>query len=729
MREITFQEVGMENYGPYIDPMIHTFTNDTITLMTGPNGIGKTMSLDAIPFTLYGITSKGARGDDVVNNVVGRNCHTWVNFKINEDQYKVNRYQKYTKRGNTVVLNKNGVDIKSGHREVLPEIERLICSSKSFMNTLMFGQKVKDFFTDLVDSDKKEIFRKILMLEKYIDFYKETDGRLKEVKNQIDHLSNQGEVKHGILKDTLEQITMLEALKKKFYQDQTEAIVQFKRDLEDNERLTDNWKKELHNLDRIKVDVEILTKELAKINAELENLDAKYNLLFNDLNTQMSQKKYELQSAADNAEKKIRDIAIKSKEELTSAKEKVVLKLREVTDKYKQELHELDIKKNDLVADNRSNEMRIFEINSNVLEKEFSTCPTCEQDVNDQTRESLMLKVKGHEDVIAKNNKDIISIDEQSSKLKEAHIETERNMNRTIQSSQDSIDKIEQDQQDEYTKINERLTQTFQKVDGVLKQQKENLEEKAKQEKADLLKRQAETDKLKTEAVDYQLKIDEIKTTIKNLENGHSIIEGNIKAEEEKEYDADQLLKYQQREIDLKSEIKQIVNESETLTARINVLGFWKTGFSSAGMPSMLIDESIPFMNQKVTEYLDMLTNGRYIVSFDTLAETKAGEFRDKISVRVLDTHTQANSRVQLSGGQTRIVDIATILTLGELQANMQDMTINILLFDEIFDALDDENIGYVAKVLNKLKVGKSIFIISHQHQDQVEADQTLALS
>ena len=143
----------------------------------------------------------------------------------------------------------------------------------------------------------------------------------------------------------------------------------------------------------------------------------------------------------------------------------------------------------------------------------------------------------------------------------------------------------------------------------------------------------------------------------------------------------------------------------------------------------MLIDESIPFMNKQVSYYLDMLTNGRYVVSFDTLDETKGGKFRDKISVRVLDTHTQANARVQLSGGQTRIIDIATILTLGDLQTNIQDVKINILLFDEIFDALDDENIGYVAKVLNKLKVGKSIFIISHQHQDQVEADQTLSLS
>jgi len=50
----------------------------------------------------------------------------------------------------------------------------------------------------------------------------------------------------------------------------------------------------------------------------------------------------------------------------------------------------------------------------------------------------------------------------------------------------------------------------------------------------------------------------------------------------------------------------------------------------------------------------------------------------------------------------------------------------NILLFDEIFDALDEQNIQYVSKVLSKLKIGKSIYIISHQHQDHLEADNIL---
>jgi exonuclease SbcC len=189
MRNIQFIEVGMKNFGPYIDPMILTFKNDSLTLITGPNGIGKTMALDALSFTLYGATSKGARGDDVVNNVVGRNCHTWVKFKSNNDNYLIDRYHKYTKLGNTVTIIKNDGDpYKKGQKEALPEIERLLCPMKSFMNTLMFGQKIKDFFTDLVDSDKKEIFRKILNLERYTSFYKKADEFLKGMKESLNDL-------------------------------------------------------------------------------------------------------------------------------------------------------------------------------------------------------------------------------------------------------------------------------------------------------------------------------------------------------------------------------------------------------------------------------------------------------------------------------------------------------------------------------------------------------------
>ena len=197
---------------------------------------------------------------------------------------------------------------------------------------------------------------------------------------------------------------------------------------------------------------------------------------------------------------------------------------------------------------------------------------------------------------------------------------------------------------------------------------------------------------------------------------------------EDSEYDMEQINLYDKKVHDLNNELQFLVSSRDNLEDDIGVLEFWKSAYSPTGIPSMLIDEAIPFMNERVAYYLEKLTNGRYIVSFDTLAQTKAGEFRDKISVNVFDTFTRANSRIQLSGGQTRIIDIATILTLGDLQCNIQGTKFNLLIFDEIFDSLDEENIGFVSKVLTQIKEGKSIYLISHRHEEQLEADDVLEL-
>jgi exonuclease SbcC len=222
---------------------------------------------------------------------------------------------------------------------------------------------------------------------------------------------------------------------------------------------------------------------------------------------------------------------------------------------------------------------------------------------------------------------------------------------------------------------------------------------------------------------------DEVIENINSIQNRIAQLENQITFKEEEVYDESQLT-FNKREVaKLTQHILALTKQKDECLQLVESLQFWKAAYSPSGIPSMLIDDSIPFMNERVALYLDKLTNGRYVVSFDTLSATKAGEFRDKISVNVLDTFTRANSRVQLSGGQTRIIDIATILTLGDLQSKVQHIKFNLLIFDEIFDSLDDENIGYVSKVLSKLKLGRSIYLISHRHEDQLEADEVLAMS
>jgi len=206
------------------------------------------------------------------------------------------------------------------------------------------------------------------------------------------------------------------------------------------------------------------------------------------------------------------------------------------------------------------------------------------------------------------------------------------------------------------------------------------------------------------------------------------MLENSVKQKESEVFDVTPLNNYINKARTLIDVMKEIGDERKIMSKDLEVLEFWKVGYSQYGIPAMLIDDSIPFLNERVAYYLDKITNGRYTVSFDTMLETKSGEFRDKISVNVLDNQTKANSRLQLSGGQTRLIDIATILTLNDLQSNVQDVSFNILLFDEIFDSLDDNNIGHVSNVIRSLTKDRFVSIISHRHIDQIEADGNLNL-
>jgi len=727
VREVTFQEAGMKNFGPYIEPMILTFENNKLTLLTGPNGIGKTMSLDSIPFSLYGVTSKKAKGDDVVNNHVGNNCKTWVKFKINNDQYIVTRYHKYSKYGNTVLLNKNGTDIKKGQKEVLPEVERLICSQKAFMNTLMFGQKIKDFFTDLVDSDKKEIFRKIIGLEQYTAYYKEAENSLKKIKEYRNKISNQKEVNIGLLSDTAEQIKLLTNLKEKYYEKKKEDIENLNSSIENNKRLLNNWNNKLESVkDSSGQNTSEIDQQLWKIQSELTNLEKDSLLEVQKLTKQQIEKRGELKEECSKKKTDIINQMTTQIKELHDEDSKIKEELSKLTTTNQDTKYQIDLEIGSLKNSQKSYSERILEIKNNVLDKDLSTCPTCEQDVSEATKEKLIEKINNYDFETKKCQGIIGTLISKKQLISELFEKESKILYDKLTETNLKVKKVKEETENQKTEIDNKLELLLKRVDFLADEEKLKILNNLKNSKKELVEKEEILKNQREEREKIENEIKQINDTIASLKQNIQTLEKQLENKNQEEYDESQLLSYISKNKALKEAVKNVEKEIERIEREIVIYEFWKGAFSSTGIPSMLIDDSIPFMNKKIGEYLDLLTNGRYIVSFDTLAETKAGEFRDKISVHVIDTHTKANSRIQLSGGQTRIVDIATILTLGDLQSSIQNVKFNILLFDEIFDALDHDNANYVSKVLNKLKIGKSIYVISHQHQDQLEPDELL---
>ncbi len=724
MRKITFEKVGMKNFGPYIDPLEFEIKDGILTLITGPNGIGKTMSLDAIPYTLYGITTKGAKGDDVVNNIIEKNCHTWVNFKSDDDNYSVNRYHKHTKYKNTVLLSKNGEPpYKKGQKEVLPEIERLFVPKKLFMNTIMFGQKVKDFFTDLGDTDKKEIFRKVLKLEEYVLYYDSAKKELDKINKVTEKLKSNIVVNLTLKKDAKSQGKHQKLLEDEFYKNKQNQLNELEKKKQVNNTLLNQWIDSVNKLKENDTNLESILTEIVAITTDLNNISSVLDAEKQKINSKALQKESEIKDKANEFKTEIINDFKQMVEFIQQGKEKEEKELSKkhlllINDRSKIRETFIVLKSNEI-----SLQESIDEMADSVLSTELTICPTCEQKITEETRNLLLKK---RELLISQKTKLVNDIEIENKKEIEVNKQISDFLKECGKSSQACDIKIKECKLDEEKKKNEcqlKLNNSLAKIQEIIKGLEEEIDKKFADKTINLgIKLQKLKDN-KTSIENIINNISEQENTIRNIQNDITQIDRDIDRIQKLEFDKIILNAAKRRIVDLNNLLNTSNNNILELEKNQKVILFWKEGFSSRGIPSMLIDDSIPFMNKKVSEYLDKISNGRYIVSFDTLDETKSGEFRDKISVKVIDTETKANKRVQLSGGQTRLIDIATILTLGDLQSKVQEVSFNILLFDEIFDSLDDMNVEFVSKVLRILTSDRSVFVISHKHVDQLEAD------
>mgnify|MGYP001370441199 CR=1 FL=1 len=726
MRSVVFKSVGMVNFCCFKDPMELTFENNKVVVVTGPNGSGKSTMFDAIPYALYGVGSKGLRGDDVVNDEVEKNCHVWLLFDIDEDEYRVDRYAKHSKHGNSVLLTKNGQIIKKGHTEVLPEIERILVPQKLFMNTLLFSQKVKTFFTDLTDAEQKDIFRKVLQLDDFVLWYNETNEILKKNGDKVTDLQNKYIVQTKVLDQTSESISKLILEKDKFYKDKEDQLTTFNTKIQTIEKAI--------RITKTKIDSEQSLQDLEnrerKTSEEILSCKHEIETLTNSLNSITDGIKSQKKLLESEYRKESQVAMSECSQQRDSETIKVTDELGNVITMLEEEIAALDKS-----ITSQEGSIKVLESKKESLEKDLSKlgdldskkaiCPTCKKPINLEVVEEL----KKHKSETENEIKSILKkIEATKGQTKPLTTQLERSR-KIVREKREALQSNKGRIVEEYgfrskyitVELNKKLSDLSEAESKKINEVKKRNEEQT----SDLHKKSIELTNLQKQLKDAIQRVkeysDELKRLEQNLEIGKKLVEGKTA----EEFNDSMLEDFKKKKEEIDKEILSLKEAGLVLQDEIEIINFWKNAFSSSGIPSMLIDDAVPFMNLTISNYLEKI-GGRYVVSFDTQAETKAGEFRDKIAVRTLDTKTKANSRKKLSGGQTRVVDIATILTLCDLQNSIQNIKFNIMLFDEIFDSLDDENVGYISNLLRSLLEDKSIYIISHRQIDQIEADNIL---
>lgn len=157
---------------------------------------------------------------------------------------------------------------------------------------------------------------------------------------------------------------------------------------------------------------------------------------------------------------------------------------------------------------------------------------------------------------------------------------------------------------------------------------------------------------------------------------------------------------------------KQIADNTD----KLNKLSDLKKVYSDKGVKAQALSLVIPYINTKLDQYLRMLTDNTMTAHLTSTTVTKSGKSNAQIGL-VIDSSTSGDDYHELSSGEKRKIGISLNLAF-MTYLKSQIGGLNIAIFDELFENLDDMGVDSVVSLLVSLKddIG-SLFVISHSDE------------
>ena len=241
-------------------------------------------------------------------------------------------------------------------------------------------------------------------------------------------------------------------------------------------------------------------------------------------------------------------------------------------------------------------------------------------------------------------------------------------------------------------------------------------------------------------------RITDVQTKAKELKKGYKDLEETIKKEQNRERQFQQLSKeitklnneisqnntrisFNQRQIrDLESEIqitteqfknrnteheklkefkdnlKNTIDELSVHREDINHHDFAYSLLKDDGVKTKIIKKYLPFINQQVNRYLQLMD---FYINF-TLDE----EFKETVRSPIHEDFSYAS----FSEGEKMRIDLALLFTWREVARVKNSVNTNLLIMDEVFDSsLDGFGTDEFLKIIRYIIKGANIFVISHK--------------
>ncbi len=150
--------------------------------------------------------------------------------------------------------------------------------------------------------------------------------------------------------------------------------------------------------------------------------------------------------------------------------------------------------------------------------------------------------------------------------------------------------------------------------------------------------------------------------------------------------------------------------------------GHLRRAFGRHGIPSLIIEETLPEIEERTNTLLERLADGRTRVGLETLKDKKTGGgTRETLDIRITDAQGVARSYETFSGGEAFRVNFALRIALSQMLAERSGTRIRTLVIDEGFGTQDKEGIQNLIGAIRTIQDDfDTILVITHL--DEIKA-------
>lgn len=650
---------------------------------------------DAFLWCLWGNTLRGLKCDDIINLRVGKDCLVSLEFIDSKgNECVIKRGRKHKDVGDSVILYVNGKewveDVKAQDK-----IDAILgIDYKSFTNAFIFHNSGDRSFTGSGDADQRKVLEKLFDLGKYTSLLQIVKDKLKVLEEQCEALKRKEDNEQLYLVKLSKELESLKNQSSLFtieHQNKIKNLI-VERDALTADTFTPKLVSSMEKLVEIEDKIEQTANRILSIDDSVlknkhKDLTEKFAVVSEKLKILSDVPSIELEISVFPDEDKL----VRLKTSLSQDYSDVITECK------------IDIS-------NIEKDIEKLKTESKFFLGAGCDCPTCSQPISEEFKSSCVeSKTKEIADLT-------LTLDLYKKTLSETVRERDDKNSELIllekkkKSFEEDLAKIARSKREELSKVLSESNLLSKEI-FTIETEISALATKAEAE------RQKEIGSLNKEKSFIESTIREVEKSIEAVDIKKQQLTEKIKDAEEaltKNPFVSLIQTKTEEEARLSKEIVGYASQQLQVKEQIEQHLFFEKAFSRNGIPSLLMDNILPVLNEQANHYSSILSGGTLNIEFSNQTALKKGDIKEKFEVRV-SNKLGASSYDGDSSGEKRRIDLCVLFALQKTAILRSRTMFNVLFIDEIFDTLDSSGVENVISMLeDEVRTFPSLFVISH---------------